>query len=242
MVAGRGEVALAFSWRGAPSYERIVGVRARDHARARAQHRAAPAAVPHPRRRRRADARRDPEGGLGDRLRGAGDRRHHAARLRLRRSRPHPHAVVHRAGDDQVAGIQRGSARIEITAVERRGSKKQTSVRNQERTTRRTVGGGASRGRAGRRVRAAAPGFEVGGHRRCACALTLYLAVVPLGFLLWQSFFTPQSAAKAARIHARQLPRSLRHRRRPGASSGARCSSRSGASLLAFASGRCSPG
>jgi len=32
-----------------------------------------------------------------------------------------------------------------------------------------------------------------------ACvALTMYLAVVPLGFLLWQSFFTPQSAAKAA--------------------------------------------
>ena len=29
-------------------------------------------------------------------------------------------------------------------------------------------------------------------------ALTLYLAVVPLGFLLWQSFFTPQTAAKAA--------------------------------------------
>jgi iron(III) transport system permease protein len=29
-------------------------------------------------------------------------------------------------------------------------------------------------------------------------AITLYLAVVPLGFLLWQSFFTPQSAAKAA--------------------------------------------
>src|SRR6185295_7610456 len=32
-----------------------------------------------------------------------------------------------------------------------------------------------------------------------ACvALTLYLGVVPLGFLLWQSFFTPQTAAKAA--------------------------------------------
>ena len=31
-------------------------------------------------------------------------------------------------------------------------------------------------------------------------ALTLYLAVVPLGFLLWQSFFTPQTAAKAARF------------------------------------------
>ena len=31
-------------------------------------------------------------------------------------------------------------------------------------------------------------------------ALTLYLAVVPLGFLLWQSFFTPQTAAKAAQF------------------------------------------
>src|SRR5436853_4792618 len=29
-------------------------------------------------------------------------------------------------------------------------------------------------------------------------ALTIYIAVVPLGFLLWQSFFTPQTAAKAA--------------------------------------------
>src|SRR3954464_8009115 len=29
-------------------------------------------------------------------------------------------------------------------------------------------------------------------------ALTLYLGVVPLAFLFWQSFFTPQSAAKAA--------------------------------------------
>ena len=32
-----------------------------------------------------------------------------------------------------------------------------------------------------------------------ACvALTLYLGVVPLGFLLWQSFFTPQTATQAA--------------------------------------------
>ncbi|HUQ75143.1 MAG TPA: iron ABC transporter permease [Burkholderiales bacterium] len=32
-----------------------------------------------------------------------------------------------------------------------------------------------------------------------ACvALTVYLGVVPLGFLVWQSFFTPQSAARAA--------------------------------------------
>jgi iron(III) transport system permease protein len=32
-----------------------------------------------------------------------------------------------------------------------------------------------------------------------ACvALTVYLGIVPLGFLLWQSFFTPQTATKAA--------------------------------------------
>jgi iron(III) transport system permease protein len=30
--------------------------------------------------------------------------------------------------------------------------------------------------------------------------LTLYLGVVPLGFLVWQSFFTPQTAAKAAQF------------------------------------------
>ena len=29
-------------------------------------------------------------------------------------------------------------------------------------------------------------------------ALTVYIAIVPLGFLLWQSFFTPQTATKAA--------------------------------------------
>jgi iron(III) transport system permease protein len=31
-------------------------------------------------------------------------------------------------------------------------------------------------------------------------ALTVYIAVIPLAFLLWQSFFTPQTAAKAARF------------------------------------------
>jgi iron(III) transport system permease protein len=31
-------------------------------------------------------------------------------------------------------------------------------------------------------------------------ALTVYLAVIPLGFLLWQSFFTPQTAEKAAQF------------------------------------------
>ena len=34
-----------------------------------------------------------------------------------------------------------------------------------------------------------------------ACVLlTVYLGIVPLGFLLWQSFFTPQSAARAAQF------------------------------------------
>src|SRR3979490_664112 len=33
---------------------------------------------------------------------------------------------------------------------------------------------------------------------RLCVALTVYIAVVPLGFLFWQSFFTPQTAAKAA--------------------------------------------
>src|SRR5689334_14832997 len=31
-------------------------------------------------------------------------------------------------------------------------------------------------------------------------AFTVYLAVIPLAFLLWQSFFTPQTATKAARL------------------------------------------
>jgi iron(III) transport system permease protein len=31
-------------------------------------------------------------------------------------------------------------------------------------------------------------------------ALTVYIAIVPLGFLIWQSFFTPQTADKAARF------------------------------------------
>jgi len=31
-------------------------------------------------------------------------------------------------------------------------------------------------------------------------AFTVYIAVVPLGFLLWQSFFTPQTASKAAQF------------------------------------------
>src|SRR5258705_4480646 len=46
---------------------------------------------------------------------------------------------------------------------------------------------------------AGAPRFDAKWLIIAACvALTLYLGVVPLGFLVWQSFFTPQSAAKAA--------------------------------------------
>jgi len=41
--------------------------------------------------------------------------------------------------------------------------------------------------------------FEWGWVAIALCvAFTVYIALVPLGFLLWQSFFTPQSAAKAA--------------------------------------------
>jgi iron(III) transport system permease protein len=43
------------------------------------------------------------------------------------------------------------------------------------------------------------PGFEWKWLIIGACvALTVYLGVVPLAFLLWQSFFTPQSASRAA--------------------------------------------
>ncbi len=41
----------------------------------------------------------------------AGYRRRGVMGFRLYRSRPHPHAVIHCAGDHQIAGVQRGSAR-----------------------------------------------------------------------------------------------------------------------------------
>ena len=47
----------------------------------------------------------------------------------------------------------------------------------------------------------AAPRFDAKWLIIAACVLlTLYLGVVPLAFLLWQSFFTPQTAAKAAQF------------------------------------------
>ena len=51
------------------------------------------------------------------------------------------------------------------------------------------------------RFEAAAPRFDAKWVIIALCvALSLYLGVVPLGFLLWQSFFTPQTAAKAAQF------------------------------------------
>ncbi|HZS67508.1 MAG TPA: iron ABC transporter permease [Burkholderiales bacterium] len=47
----------------------------------------------------------------------------------------------------------------------------------------------------------AAPRFDAKWLIIAVCVLlTLYLGVVPLAFLLWQSFFTPQTAAKAAQF------------------------------------------
>ena len=41
--------------------------------------------------------------------------------------------------------------------------------------------------------------FEWGWVAIAVCvAFTVYIAIVPLGFLLWQSFFTPQTASQAA--------------------------------------------
>jgi len=40
-------------------------------------------------------------------------------------------------------------------------------------------------------------------------ALVVWLALVPLMFLLWQSFLTPQSAACAGAIHAGEFPHRL---------------------------------
>ena len=110
LIEGEGEVALALRWQGAPAYERIVGVCRRHPPRARHHHRAQEAALHHARRRHRPDARRYPARGALGRERDPGDRRRRAARLRLHRPRPHPHAVLHGAGDDQVAAVQRGPA------------------------------------------------------------------------------------------------------------------------------------
>jgi iron(III) transport system permease protein len=50
-----------------------------------------------------------------------------------------------------------------------------------------------------RTATSAGPGFDAKWLVIALCvALTVYIGVVPLGFLVWQSFLTPQSAARAA--------------------------------------------
>ena len=44
------------------------------------------------------------------------------------------------------------------------------------------------------------PRFELRASHRPVRGGTVYLALVPLGFLLWQSFFTPQTAAAPAQF------------------------------------------
>ena len=78
--------------------------------RSRHHHRAQEADLSHARRRCRPDARGDSARGTAGRERNPRDRRGRTARFRLHRSRPHPDAVVHRAGHDQVAAVQRGPA------------------------------------------------------------------------------------------------------------------------------------
>ena len=104
LIEGEAEVALALRWLGAPSYERIAAFAEGIAPRPRHHHRSA---------RSRSiimldgdiaqTLGRDPARGTAGRERDPGHRRRGAAGFRLHRSRPHPHAVLHRAGDDQVA-------------------------------------------------------------------------------------------------------------------------------------------
>ena len=110
LIEGEGEVALALRWLGAPSYERISafaeGIR---HGLATTIERKKPIYI-----MLDGDVAqtlgRDSARGTAGRERNPRDRRGGAARFRLHRSRPHPDAVVHRAGHDQVAAVQRGPA------------------------------------------------------------------------------------------------------------------------------------
>ena len=110
LTDGEAEVALALRWRGAPSHERIFAF-AQGIVRGMAQ----------------TIARKKPlyimlDGDVAQTLgailreelgvaeRHPGHRRRRAVGFRLHRPRPHPPAVDDRAGDDQVAGVQRGPA------------------------------------------------------------------------------------------------------------------------------------
>src|SRR5438093_1215949 len=81
-----------------------------DPPRPRHHDRTQEAALPHAGRRHRADLGRHLARRAARRERDLGDRRIGAARFRLHRSRAHPHALIHRAGDDQIASVQRRSS------------------------------------------------------------------------------------------------------------------------------------
>ena len=68
------------------------------------------AALHHARRRRGPHARRHPARGIACDERNPRHRRRDLVGFRLYRSRPHPFAVEHRAGDHQIADVQRGPA------------------------------------------------------------------------------------------------------------------------------------
>ena len=110
LAEGETEVALALRWLGAPSHERIFAF-AQGIVRGMAQdHREKEAALHHARRRRGADSRLYPARGTRYPERNPVHRRRRAVGLRLYRPRPHPAAFDDRAGDDQIAGVQRGPA------------------------------------------------------------------------------------------------------------------------------------
>ena len=158
-----------------------------------------------------------------------------AVGLRLHRPRSHPHAVAHRAGDDQVAGVQRGPARAASTCrcpgrhrgrwSPSRASSPSSSPRPRHHhdsitttiatiititgmstvtTTTRRPGplesgrpgpfgpGATTDARSG--VRFDWKWVVIG----ASVIFTVYIGVIPLAFLLWQSFRTPQTAAADA--------------------------------------------
>ena len=111
LVEGEGEVALAFRWQGAPSYARLfafatgiaAGLKKTIAAKQVRSTSCSTATSPDARPPARRGARREKPA--------ARHRRHRALGFRLHRHRPHPAAVVHGAGDGEVAGLQRRSAR-----------------------------------------------------------------------------------------------------------------------------------
>ena len=105
------DIALALRWTGAPAYERIHAF-AKGHRRGpRRQDRGGPPHLRDARRRRRPDFGRRHARGLRRGERNPRHRRRHADGFRLHRPRQGARSLIYRAGDHQVAGVQRGPAR-----------------------------------------------------------------------------------------------------------------------------------